>query len=127
MEPVTFVRQHLARYATDFDGCCAAMREDFTDRTVWENVGLSLTTGAEEAITLMQQFRDQMGMDRLEIDILAAAGLGNSVLTERVDHLLRADGSIIASIRLMGTLEVADGKIVAWRDYFDTAGFQQAG
>lgn len=126
MEPVTFARKHLARYATGFDGCCAAMREDFTDRTVWENVGLSLTTGADEAIALMRQFREQLGMDRLEIDVLAAVSLGNSVLTERVDHLLRADGSIIASIRLMGTLEVDDGKIVAWRDYFDTAGFQQA-
>jgi len=36
--------------------------------------------------------------------------------------MLGVDGNPAMSIRLMGTFEVAGGKITAWRDYFDTAG-----
>lgn len=126
MNPVEFVRQHLARYGSSFESGCAAMREDFTDRTIWENVGLSSTVGSEQALALMHQFRDQFGIERIEIDTLTAAACGNRVLTERVDHLIRTDGSLVASIPLMGILEVERNKVVAWHDYFDTAGFQKA-
>ncbi|MBV1918313.1 MAG: hypothetical protein KUG65_09680 [Sphingomonadaceae bacterium] len=48
--------------------------------------------------------------------------MGGTVLTERIDHMRDADGRTLMSIRVMGTFDVKDGKIAAWRDYFDTAG-----
>jgi limonene-1,2-epoxide hydrolase len=39
------------------------------------------------------------------------------VLTERTDVFVTADKNI--ELPVMGTFEVADGKIAAWRDYFD--------
>ena len=43
---------------------------------------------------------------------------GNVVMTERTDVLRRKDG---AQLRLpvMGVFEIVDGRIAAWRDYFD--------
>ena len=41
------------------------------------------------------------------------------VLAERVDHII-IDGKTIDA-RCMGAFEVADDKITAWRDYFDSA------
>ena len=43
----------------------------------------------------------------------------NVVLTERIDtfHV----GDIVAPLPVMGTFEIRDGKISAWRDYFDMA------
>lgn len=46
-----------------------------------------------------------------------------TVLTERTDNFHMADGKKI-SVRVMGTFELKDGKITAWRDYFDLAEFQ---
>ena len=39
------------------------------------------------------------------------------LLTERIDtfHV----GEVVAPLPVMGTFEIRDGKISAWRDYFD--------
>jgi limonene-1,2-epoxide hydrolase len=43
----------------------------------------------------------------------------NVVLTERVDTF--TVGQIVAPLPVMGTFEIREGKISAWRDYFDMA------
>jgi limonene-1,2-epoxide hydrolase len=85
------------------------------------------TTGPEEAIGLMGGFEAQLGCVTMVVDNLAIAAQGNKVLTERVDHLLKADGSEAMAARVMGIFEVENGKITAWRDYFDTAGMAGGG
>ena len=80
------------------------------------------TTGAEEALGLMANFESQIGMATMKVDMLAIAAQGNKVLTERVDHMIKADGGSSMSVRVCGIFEVEGGKITAWRDYFDTAG-----
>ena len=42
---------------------------------------------------------------------------GDTVLTERVD-VFQLPNAVI-ELPVMGTFEVRDGKIAAWRDYFD--------
>jgi limonene-1,2-epoxide hydrolase len=42
---------------------------------------------------------------------------GPIVMTERVDHFIGAETT--SSLPLMGIIEVHDGAITAWRDYFD--------
>jgi limonene-1,2-epoxide hydrolase len=55
----------------------------------------------------------------------AIATNGNVVLTERTDGFTFKDGRK-AAIRVMGTFEIdAEGKIAAWRDYFDMGEFQR--
>jgi limonene-1,2-epoxide hydrolase len=44
------------------------------------------------------------------------------VLTERVDNFDLAGGKKL-SLPVMGTFEIENGKIQAWRDYFDLATF----
>lgn len=51
----------------------------------------------------------------------AAAGL---IMNERTDRF-RIGGKWV-EIRVMGVFELRDGKIQAWRDYFDMAQFQQS-
>ena len=46
-----------------------------------------------------------------------AAGSDGSVLTERTDRFRYDDRSV--EIRVMGIFEFSDGRIRAWRDYFD--------
>lgn len=98
----------------------ASMDKRFTDQTVWENVGLSKTTGFAEAEAFMEGFAQMHPIDTAEVIVHHAAAHGNVVLTERTDNFFDKDGKQIVSIKLMGVFEMNGPKIIAWRDYFDT-------
>lgn len=98
-----------------------AIREYFTPETVWENIGLSKTVGADKAVELLAGFGSPPEAFAMRVEMLAIAGDGDTVLTERIDHIAGANGKT-AAFRVMGAFEVKQGRITAWRDYFDTAG-----
>ena len=98
----------------------AAMEKRFTDQTVWENVGVSRTTGFAEAKAFMEAFAKMKPIESGEVILHHAAARDNVVLTERTDNFYDKDGAQIASLKLMGVFEMDGPKIIAWRDYFDT-------
>jgi len=49
---------------------------------------------------------------------------GNVVMNERIDHFTASGRSF--ALPVVGVFELHDGKIAAWRDYFDLAMFQKA-
>jgi len=58
----------------------------------------------------------------IEFDVRHLVADGNIVLTERVDRFV-VNGKNV-DLPVMGTFELdADGRITAWRDYFDLAQF----
>lgn len=99
----------------------AAMDRRFTNETVWENVGLSKTVGFAEAKAFMDGCAQMYPIESAEVIVHHIAAHGHVVLTERTDNFFDAVGRQIVSIRLMGVFEMDGPKIVAWRDYFDTA------
>ncbi len=115
--PIEIVTAFCATFPED-DGK-AAIRRYFTPDTVWINEGISKTTGIEEAIAFLGRPNRSPSIAAVHFDILAIAADGNRVLTERLDRFVRADGSEIAAIRVMGIFEVEGDRIVAWRDYAD--------
>ena len=90
----------------------------FTSTTVFENgrPGLVTTVGPDEALQLVNS--SPIDFSAVRVEVLAIAETGNKVLTERIDHLLDINGEVLASLPLMGILEVENGKLTAWRDYF---------
>jgi limonene-1,2-epoxide hydrolase len=54
--------------------------------------------------------------------IAIAENADGLVLTERVDNFVMAGGKKL-SLPVMGTFEFTEGRISAWRDYFDLATF----
>jgi len=99
----------------------ASMERRFTDQTVWENVGISKTTGFAEAKAFMDGFAQMFPIESGEVTVHHIASVGNVVLTERTDNFYDEDGKQIVSIKLMGALEMQGSNIISWRDYFDTA------
>jgi limonene-1,2-epoxide hydrolase len=93
--------------------------ECLTEDAVWENSGFPSCKGRDACLEFLDGFAEATGLDALPIEVLAISSNGNTVLTERVDHFQTADGTKFATLPLMGVLEVRDGKISAWRDYFD--------
>lgn len=106
-------------------GFSASLPAYFTDATVYENVGMSRTTGIAEALAVARQFEAMTDGGMLRVEMLKLAVAGASVLTERIDHMVHADGRTLFSIPVMGIFEVDGDRITAWRDYFDTAGLEK--
>jgi limonene-1,2-epoxide hydrolase len=107
------------------DGGRPAVRRWFTPNTRWVNEGVSVTKGAEEAITMIDALETSMGISTVHIDMLAIAADGSRVLTERLDRFERADGIEIGRAMVMGIFELEGDKIVEWRDYFDVTALQK--
>src|SRR5262245_48668999 len=97
------------------DRDAAASAAFFSDDAVYHNIPL-------EAVTGRDAIRDTIGMflgmaDKVWFDTQHIVADGSVVMTERVDHFVMGDRDI--ALPVMGTFEVRDGKITAWRDYFD--------
>lgn len=117
-DPETVVRAFFDRM-TEGGHIIDACETYFADDVVWENTGLPTANGKAEAIGAMQQFVDGFSMHALVVEVTHLSVDGDSVLTERDDHMDDADGNRAMSFHLAGVLDVRDGLIVSWRDYFD--------
>ena len=108
--------QVVCDFCDAFDGRDAGvLRSFFTDDVVYHNIPLDPAVGIEATIAFIDSF---FGMcESMAIDIIHLAVRGNAALTERVDTF--TVGQVVAPLLVMGTFEVRDGKISAWRDYFD--------
>lgn len=117
---IEIVEHFLAMWEAP-QGFGASLEQYFTADTVWENIGATRTVGPREALLAFPGF--ESGGPPIRVDMLAIAACGDRVLTERVDHILGPDGQPAMSVQVMGAFDIRDGRIVAWRDYFDTKGF----
>ena len=100
--------------ARDLDRIAAGLAED----VVYHNIPVQPLRGREAVRAAVGPLLESCSAIDWEVHHIAATADG-LVLTERTDRFVR-DGQE-SSIRVMGTFEVKDGLIVAWRDYFDMA------
>jgi limonene-1,2-epoxide hydrolase len=104
--------------------CAAASTRDpeilrgyFADDIVYHNIPMEPAEGIEATMGVINMF---VGMcDAMEFEIHHLASDGSTVLTERTDTFTMNGKT--APLPVMGAFHVADGKITAWRDYFDMA------
>jgi len=117
------LREVLGAVSESVEAGQAAVRKHFTDDCVWQQSGFPTTTGPEEAAALLAGMVESIGLARIEVDYLHV-GIGKDVLfTERHDWLVQTDGNRMGPGVVVGVTEFRDGKISAWREYFDTSGF----
>jgi limonene-1,2-epoxide hydrolase len=88
----------------------------FTDDAVYHNMPIQPIQGKDAIKGMIEQF--MAPFDGCDWEVLNIAAAGDVVLTERVDKFL---GAKQIELPVMGTFEIKDGKIAAWRDYFDLA------
>jgi limonene-1,2-epoxide hydrolase len=110
--PTDVVRRFCDTWSTgDVDAIVAY----FTDDAVYHNIPMEAVTGTEAIRAFIDGFAGNIDKVEFRVDNIAANG--NVVLTERVD-IFTMPGKAI-ELPVMGTFEVREGKIAAWRDYFD--------
>ena len=93
------------------------LRQFFNDDVVYHNIPMDPAVGIEDTIAFITGFFAMF--ESLLIETRHLAVRENIVLTERVDTFKL--GEKVAALPVMGTFEIREGKISAWRDYFDMA------
>ena len=98
----------------------AALVDFFTEDAVYHNIPLAPLTGREAIASTLTQFIAPASL--VEFELLGIATAGATVFTERVDRFVIGDKRV--ELPVMGAFEITpDGKIRAWRDYFDMQQF----
>jgi limonene-1,2-epoxide hydrolase len=110
--PIDLVRDFCASWER---GDVDAILEYFTDDAVYHNIPVDPVVGKDAIRSTISMFTT--GIERLEFKVLNIVAEGEVVLTERVDIFVLPGKTI--ELPVMGAFEVRDGKIAAWRDYFD--------
>jgi limonene-1,2-epoxide hydrolase len=117
------LREFIGEWGKSLDAIIAAFNKYLVADAVWEQRPLPTAYSVEQAVSFLQAFQKSVGMETFGAEILNLAVHGNVAFAERIDHLRRADGSLLASVPVTGVFEFnRNGKITAWREYFDAAG-----
>jgi limonene-1,2-epoxide hydrolase len=120
------IREVIGAWESGMASGQAAIRKYFADDCKWEQAGIRTTTGPEEAAELIGSM-EQTGYSAVTVEYRAIASVGNVVFTERVDWLIRSDGSRVGPLPVVGVTEFRDGKISAWREYYDSKNLESLG
>ena len=115
--PIELVRSFCAAWSDDLGA--AELAAFFTEDAVYQNIPLAPVTGkAAIADNIASVLRPgPPGIESIDFRVINIAANGPVVLTERVD-VFKLPGKSF-ELQVMGTFEVNEGKISAWRDYFD--------
>jgi limonene-1,2-epoxide hydrolase len=115
--PIGTVRDFIATFVEAWPAAeTAALGSYFSQDAVYHNGPLEPVRGRVAIETAFADFMEMGG--RVEVEIIHIVADGPIVMTERVDRVVKEDGTIV-SLPVMGVIEIRDGLISRWRDYFD--------
>jgi limonene-1,2-epoxide hydrolase len=119
--PVDTVQDFIAAFMHAWPAADATVLGPFLDEEArYDNGPLDPVVGRTAIVATFARFMSIGGT--VDVDIIHMVAAGPIVMTERVDYVTRDDGTTI-SLPIMGVIEVRDGLIAAWRDYFDLSQF----
>ena len=102
--------------------CAAFARRDiqellgfFADDAVYHNVPVEPVYGLDGIRSTFEMFVGPA--EKVEFEILNMASVDDVVMNERIDRFVIAGREV--SLPVAGVFVVRNGKIAAWRDYFD--------
>lgn len=94
--------------------------DHFTEDAIWWNSPWQPVRGRAAIRETLRRGAERMTALPWEIRHIVADG--DVVMTERVDYFLVGDNRI--RVPCMGVFELRNGKIAAWRDYWDLGQFE---
>lgn len=94
--------------------------DHFSEDAIYHNMPMKAVQDTEAIRSLVDYFVHPAS--EIEFEVLSIMAEGNTVLTERLDRFV-INGKTV-TLPVMGSFEVSEGKITAWRDYFDMATWQ---
>ncbi|MEX0783879.1 MAG: limonene-1,2-epoxide hydrolase family protein [Dehalococcoidia bacterium] len=94
----------------------------FTEDAVYHNIPMQPVNGREAIKAALGGMKAMMLSAGWEV--IHQVADGDVVMNERIDRFTVQGRPV--EVEVMGVFELRDGKIAAWRDYFDLAGFQKS-
>ena len=113
-ENIDLVRRFCAAWAT-LD--IPKIMDFFSDDAVYHNMPIQPIQGKDAIKSVIEQV--VAPFERTDWEMTHIVASGDVVLTERVDRFISPERTL--ELPVMGIFEIRDGKIAAWRDYFDLA------
>ena len=108
--------------------CAAFARRDiqellgfFTEDAVYHNVPVEPVRGHDGIRSTFEMF--VAPADKIEFEILHMSSVDDVVMNERIDRFLIAGRQV--ALPVAGVFIIRNGKIAAWRDYFDMQMFMK--
>jgi limonene-1,2-epoxide hydrolase len=125
--PIELVRRFCAAWGKNM--ATAELAAFFSDDAVYHNMPFAPVIGKEAIEKHIVSFirpgkaaaPGVVPVESIDFRIINIAANGPVVMTERVDTFNLPAKSF--ELPVMGTFEISDGKIRAWRDYFDVNQF----
>ncbi|PRC43683.1 limonene-1,2-epoxide hydrolase [Mycobacterium sp. ITM-2017-0098] len=96
----------------------AGLAAHFTEDGVYHNIPMQPVVGREAITAFIAEFTAMV--DGIDFQVHRQVSSGNLVFNERTDVMRFKDGRELP-LPVAGVFDVVDGKIAAWRDYFDMA------
>ena len=109
-------------WGKSLDAMCDSFIAILADDCVWDQRPIPRLKGPRAAVRFLKVAHMSLAMQTIDVQILQIASAGDVVHVERIDRLLRADGSLIASAPVAGVLEFNGDRVARWREYFDAGG-----
>ena len=115
--PIQVVRRFCTAWSDNVGA--AELAAFFSDNAVYHNIPMAPVTGRQAIADNFATFirPGAPGIESLALHLVNIVAEGPIVMTERVDVFKVPSKSF--ELQVMGIFEVRDGKIDAWRDYFD--------
>jgi limonene-1,2-epoxide hydrolase len=95
--------------------------EFFADDCLYHNIPMEPLQGTEDIRKFIEGFIGMSSEIVWDVHHICETAKG-AVLTERTDKFKMGERWV--ALPVMGTFELKDGKLIAWRDYFDVGQFQ---
>ncbi|MEQ1889264.1 MAG: limonene-1,2-epoxide hydrolase family protein [Alphaproteobacteria bacterium] len=111
----------------DFNDAWARLNVDelmnyFTEDAVYHNIPMRPAVGTASIRKVITSLLK--GVNAIRFEVHHQISIGNVVMNERTDYTEMGEKKM--SLPVMGVFEFENGKIKAWRDYFDMATFSNA-
>ena len=110
------IRRFCAAWSEPDGVDVSALLGFFAEDAVYHNMPIQPIQGKDAIKGIIEQF--MAPFERCDWQITNISAAGDVVLTERIDRFI---GQTNVELPVMGAFELRDGKIAAWRDYFDLA------
>lgn len=105
-------------------GDADAMAAWFTADAMYQNMPLPPAYGRAAVVETLRGLYALIVVEA--IDVLYLASRDGFVFNERIDWLRAGPDSTLFPLPVSSTVQVVDGKVHAWRDYFDLREFEEA-
>jgi len=115
------LRSFFARWAVSFEELCQSMDDTMAEDCLFQQTRLPDLVGPRATIEFLKQARAAFGFETFAVRVRTIIAQGRWVACERVDEMKDASGRVLSTFPAVCVMEIENGKIRAWRDYFDSA------